>query len=105
MLKLKVALIAVQQKTLIHLLTGYAGQGLWEPISGNIAYMAMIHAGWDAGSLHCTRTHSHTMSNLANVSLDYGRTPQYLEESCVTEGEHANCTDAEVGFEPFTLEV
>ncbi|KAK3550285.1 hypothetical protein QTP86_023824 [Hemibagrus guttatus] len=44
--------------------------------------------------------------NLQCMSLDWGRKPEYLEETPEAQGEHANSTHtAEAGIEPPTLEV
>ncbi|KAK3516447.1 hypothetical protein QTP70_014356, partial [Hemibagrus guttatus] len=75
-----------------------------------------IKAGYtlDRGPTHRrahTLSHSLTTDNLEMpinlrcMSLDWGRNPEYLEETPEARGEHANSTHmAEAGIEPPTLE-
>ncbi|KAK3561378.1 hypothetical protein QTP86_033120, partial [Hemibagrus guttatus] len=66
-----------------------------------------------AGHTHThSLTQSHTTDNLEMpinlpcMSLDWGRKPEYPEETPEARGEHANSTHtAEAGIEPPTLEV
>ncbi|KAK3523181.1 hypothetical protein QTP86_021717 [Hemibagrus guttatus] len=80
-----------------------------------------IKAGYtlDRVPTHCrAHTHSHALTqshttdnlempiNLQCMSLDWGRKPEYPEETPKARGEHANSTrTAEAGTEPPTLEV
>ncbi|KAK3568936.1 hypothetical protein QTP86_020637 [Hemibagrus guttatus] len=88
------------------------------PISGVIGHQGRIHPGRSANPLQGTHTlihaitHSHTTDNLEmpinlqRMSLDWGKKPEYPEETPEAWGEHANSTHtAEAGLKPPTLEV
>ncbi|KAK3548987.1 hypothetical protein QTP70_024814, partial [Hemibagrus guttatus] len=87
------------------------------PISGVIGHQGRIHPGQSANPSQGTYTHSHSLTqshttdnlempiNLQCISLDWGRKPEYPEETPEARGEHANSTHtAEAGIEPPTLE-
>ncbi|KAK3549368.1 hypothetical protein QTP70_035067, partial [Hemibagrus guttatus] len=87
------------------------GHGEPVPISGVIGHQGRIHPGRSANPSQGTLILSHNTDNLEMpinlqcISLDWGRKPEYPEETPEARGEHANSTHtAEAGIEPPTLE-
>ncbi|KAK3559525.1 hypothetical protein QTP86_013704 [Hemibagrus guttatus] len=95
----------------------FSGHGEPVPISGVIGHQGRIHPGQSANPSQGTHTLSFTHAithygqfkmpiNLQCMSLDWGRKPEYPEETPEARGEHANSTHtAEVGIKPPPLEV
>ncbi|KAK3566066.1 hypothetical protein QTP86_025235 [Hemibagrus guttatus] len=91
----------------------HSGHGEPVPISGVIGHQGRIHPGRSANPSQGAHTHtqSHTTDNLEMpinlpcMSLDWGRKPEYPEETPEARGEYANSTHTvEAGIEPPTLE-
>ncbi|KAK3575410.1 hypothetical protein QTP86_026243, partial [Hemibagrus guttatus] len=93
------------------------GHGEPVPISGVIGHQGRLHPGRSANPSQGTHTHSHSLTqshttdnlempiNLPCMSLDWGRKPEYPEETPEARGEYANSTHmAEAGIKPPTLE-
>ncbi|KAK3528045.1 hypothetical protein QTP86_017086 [Hemibagrus guttatus] len=81
-------------------------------ISGVIGHQGRIYPGRSANPSQGTHTLSFTTDNLEmpinlpHMFLDWGRKPEYPEETPEARGDHANSTHtAEAGIEPPTLEV